>query len=420
MLFRSETAVKTWDGWVYYHNGAYYLYYLISEKFVCDGFGVATSQDGVHWQDRGWVLRHSEKMVRYLGGGSIWKDVHFPQTGRFLCNYSEWHMEGDKNVQRIFFAWSDDLLNWGKFEEDAVFGIDERFYRRIEPNARGPWEDPRWDGMCVVPRPEGGYYGYWTATPKDFLGFGFGVSEDGLHWQALEPPRIEWDGEPKMYFIEVGGVHEVDGRYYAMLADYATVNCGMFNFVADAPAGPFRPSARNFGLLRNQSKMHAYFTRFVDTPDGVLVTHHSLAEGQFSDEHYVVYYAPLKRALVIDGTLYLAWWEGNDRLKNREGEINPSAEQIRHETDQGIILEGRLNLPGKIIIHTGEIATGILVNERGITVFGAALHFRLLLHHTMLEFYLEDIFIQCYTMNKASAGTISCQNTNDLKLWQWE
>ena len=47
-------------------------------------------------------------------------------------------------------------------------------------------------------------------------------------------------------------------------------------------------------------------------------------------------------------------------------------------------------------------------------------HFRLLLHHTMLEFYLEDIFIQCYTMNKAFAGTISCQNADDLKLWQWE
>jgi hypothetical protein len=72
-----------------------------------------------------------------------------------------------------------------------------------------------------------------------------------------------------MHFIEAGGVHEMAGNYYAMLADYAAANCGMFNFVSDAPSGPFRPSKRNFGLLRNQGNMHACFTRFPDSPDGV-------------------------------------------------------------------------------------------------------------------------------------------------------
>jgi hypothetical protein len=202
-------------------------------------------------------------------------------------------MDGDKNVQNILFAWSNDLLQWHKFDDNFEFRIDERFYKRIEQDAHGPWEDPRWDGICVVPRVEGGYYGYWTATPKDFLGFGFGVSADGVHWKALEPPHIEWGDTPKMYFIEVGGVQEIEGKYYAMLADYATVNCGMFNFVSDMPSGPFRPSVKNFSLMRNQSKMHAYFTRFLDSPDGILVNHHTLAEGQFSDDHFVVYYAPL-------------------------------------------------------------------------------------------------------------------------------
>lgn len=442
MLFRPDAAAKTWDAWVYYHDAVYYLYYLTSERFPGDGFGVATSPDGVNWRDHGRVLAPSDQMVRYLGSGSVWQDPLFAQTGRFFCNYSEWRKEGDKNVQRILFAWSDDLLHWNKFDDRFAFQIDERFYQRINQDARGPWEDPRWDGICVVPRPEGGHYGYWTATPKDFLGFGFGMSTDGLHWEALEPPRIEWGDTPRMVFIEVGGVHEIGGQYYAMLADYATVNCGMFNFVSATPDGPFRPSARNYSLLRNQSKMHAYFTRFVDAPDGPLVVHHTLAEGQFSDDHFVVYYAPLKKALVVDGTLYLAWWQGNDRLKNREVKLAP-AEQIRYEAGNGMVLEGELNLPGGLMVHSGGGAgTGILVNEQGIVqvgpikadwtgltcrervdremAFGGSPRFRLLLHRTMIEFYLNDIFVQCYTMETVPHGTISYQNAGNLKLWQWK
>jgi hypothetical protein len=380
--------------------------------------------------------------VRYLGSGSVWKDARFAETDRFLCNFSEWRMDGDTNVQTIFFVWSDDLLHWYKFAESDAFRIDERFYQRIEPGAHEPWQDPRWDCISAVPRKEGGYYGYWTATPKDFLGFGFGVSEDGLHWQALEPPHIEWGEAPRMYFIEVGGVQEIEGRYHAMLADYASVNCGIFNFVADAPSGPFRPSAKNFALLRNQSKMHAYFTRFLDSPNGVLVNHHSLGEGQFMDDHFAVYYAPLKRARLIDGSLYLAWWEGNDRLKDRQVELDPSVETIWFEADQGILLEGEIALPGKLMIHReGGAGIGILVNEKGITeigpiasdwsrfqceesvdrelTFGVTPHFHLLLYRTMLEFYLEDIFIQCYTLEKAASGLISCQNLDNMKLWQW-
>jgi hypothetical protein len=194
--------------------------------------------------------------------------------------------------------------------------------------------------------------------------------------------------------------------------------------------------------MRNQSKMHAYFTRFLDSPDGILVNHHTLAEGQFSDDHFVVYYAPLKKAQVIDGALYLAWWNGNDKLKNREVKSPILAEQIQFETGQGIVLEGVMTLPSKLMINSdSETGIGILVNDKGITeigpitadwtefkceervdremVLGVSPRFRLLLNRTMLEFYLNDIFIQCYTMEKTSNGTISYQNVGNLQLWQW-
>jgi hypothetical protein len=97
MIFRSDRAKAQWDTWAYSHQGTYYLYYLITEDSPGEGFGVATSMDGVHWYDQSWALRASEQMVRYLGTGAVWKSADFEETGRFICNYSE---QGDDHGPR--------------------------------------------------------------------------------------------------------------------------------------------------------------------------------------------------------------------------------------------------------------------------------------------------------------------------------
>ncbi|MBN1579433.1 MAG: hypothetical protein JXA89_01930 [Anaerolineae bacterium] len=443
MLFKSDAVSATWDTWMVYYDGVYYLYYIISGKSIGEGFGVATSVDGVRWNDHGQALGPSEKMVDYLGTGSVWQDPDFANTGRFFCNYSEWRVEGDQHIQNIFFAWSQDLIRWHKFGDDMMFKVDERFYAKIDETARQPWQRPRWDGIAVIPRPAGGYYGYWTATPKDFLGFGFGESLDGIHWHAQQPPRIEWGNIPEFYFIEVGAVHKFGDRYYAMLADYADPHCGMFAFVSDSPHGPFRPSTRNLDLLRNQSRMHAYFARFLDAPDGVLVNHHTLSGEHDAHGNSISYFAPLKKAEVMDEVLYLTWWTGNNGLKSRKIEQHMSGDRVlRFEPDRGIVLEGVMEPPGRLSIGSSD-GTGIeiRVNEKGIveigttdlggtvfdcqecidreTTFGTCPQFRLLLRHNMLEFYLDDLFIQCYTMEKPPSGEVSCQSASDLHLWQW-
>ncbi len=101
-----------------------------------------------------------------------------------------------------------------------------------------------------------------------------------------------------------------------------------------------------------------------------------------------------------------------------------------------------MTLSAKLMIgNDGGKGVGILVDEKGVTEIGPVNadwtgfqckervdremiflplpRFRLLLNRTMLEFYLNDMFIQCYTMEKASNGTISHQNAGNLKLWQW-
>ena len=71
MIFKSDNVKAHRDTWAYYHEGTYYLYYLITERSAGEGFGVATSEDGVHWHDHGWAIRESERNLVFLGIGAV-------------------------------------------------------------------------------------------------------------------------------------------------------------------------------------------------------------------------------------------------------------------------------------------------------------------------------------------------------------
>ena len=200
MFFRSLQVDAHWDTWMYDHEGTFYLFYLITEYSPGEGFGVATSADGVTWTDHGCALQASEKMEIYLGTGAVWKAADFATSGRFVCNYSEhWREDGEPPQQCIFFAWSVDLIHWTKYGDDPMFRVNERFYRK----------PGRWDCIFAIPAAGGGYYGYWTANPLDHVGFGFGRSDDGIHWEALHPPVLDWGGEAVPEHMEAGAVERI-------------------------------------------------------------------------------------------------------------------------------------------------------------------------------------------------------------------
>jgi len=218
-------------------------------------------------------------------------------------------------------------------------------------------------------------------------------------------------------------------------------NGKMCTLMADTPEGPFAPSQFNFNLLAGQSAVHTYFTRFFPTPDGVLVNHHSqMRNGQ-------VYFAPLKRAIVdAEGTLRLGWWEGNEVLK-QDTVIIDNPQDVILDTTAGVIIEGTLILPkedaptgvwlgmndgGRIeiltntqgimqICITGDNDGGVITEEtidREMT-FPETCSFRLLVKHSLVEFYLDDILMQCYSMPKNANGQLGI--TGDIQnicAWQ--
>jgi len=267
--------------------------------------------------------------------------------------------------------------------------------------------------------------------PKPETGgqFGFGKTADGISWEALEPPEAGGVGGG-----EVGAIEKIGNGYYMMFCTGGI----MVTLVADKPEGPFQAAKRNFRLLSG----HTYFSRFFPTPDGLLVNHHSIArDGQ-------VYFGTLKEAVVDnDGTLRLGWWKGNEKMKHEPvdlklplpGHSNGRDIMILENTlnvEQGVILEGTLVVPkgknspsnGLYIKCEEDQGPAILVGFDGVVdlgamqadgsgfesekhvdreiSFGKQVSFRLLLQHSLLEFYLGGIMMECFSLPRKATGRI--------------
>jgi hypothetical protein len=423
-----------WDTWLYWHAGTYYLYYLARSGEQWDNISMATSKNGVDWEEIGPVLRKGEG-VTWMGTGSTWKAPHAAPNRSFLINFSEWI--GPR--QTIFFAESDDLIHWTRMGPEFEFVQDERWYAPLG----------RWDCIWTIPRPDGGLYGYWTASPKpEAMGrFGFGQSLDGVKWEALQPPQVNGAGEG-----EVGAIEKVGDLYFMMFGSYGI---GMQTLTADKAEGPFQVAPKNRLLLGG----HCYFSRFFPSPDGLLVNHHSIAR----DGH--VFMGLLKRALVdTEGTMRLSWWNGNEQMKRQREKIavsvsDPSFETVqmietKFNSDTGLILEGSIRLPPSIYdAHRGffieygvEQGVAVLLDSQGRVeicqanlsgsiskmdlrvdremAFGSCARCRLVLQHSLAEFYLEDILVECFSLPSAATGRIGLIRGGDpnalssLEVWQ--
>jgi hypothetical protein len=212
----------------------------------------------------------------------------------------------------------------------------------------------------------------------------------------------------------------------------------MVTLVADKPEGPFLAAKRNVRLLAG----HTYFSRFYRAPDGLLVNHHSIARnGQ-------VYFGTLKATAVDrEGTLRLTWWPGNERLKHEPlamalpasagaGEGRIAMVPTALDAERGTVLEGTLTLPagagapprGLYIEGAGNGGAAILIHPGGraelgpIQADGSGFRaektvdrelesgtqptFRLLLKHSLLEFYLNEVLIECFSLAQPATGRI--------------
>lgn len=402
MLFRSKLSSATWDTWMYCAEGKYFLYYLITEYSPGEGIGVAVSRDGVHFEDYGKQIDASDRMVFYLGSGAVWESI--PWNGKYLSNYSEWRMNGAEREQQIFFAESRDLIHWDKLDERYSLRIDPRHYNTREADAA------RWD--CINPlRTADGYLGYWTARPHDRAGVGFGRSEDGLNWEALPPPEMDLTVFGGME-IESGSVMRSGNTLYTLIGCYGH-EAGVVVMKADSAAGRFVPQEKSAYLFANQERVHAYFARFCQAPEGMLVNFHVLLREENGHGRPYTYLSPLKWVDIDEqGVLRLKWWKGNEALIGAPCECVKDACAADIDVEDASAVEMELEDGRVYTLRMHADASAELADERGSRVAsieralalpgkGKA---RVLLRDTMMEWYMDDWYMFSYTFPAAVVG----------------
>ena len=444
-MFYTPRAKETglmWDTWLYWMNGTYYLFYLAKSGTGgrWDNMSLAESRDGVYWQEKGVIISKRPDAV-WMGTGSTWISPDTNDRQKFYINYSEWR--GDQ--QTIFFGESSNLEEWKHLGDQFEFKPDPRWYN-VEQGTSS-----RWDCIFTTPRDDGGLWGYWTASPTAHHGVGFGRTEDGITWEALKPPVID---PPLESSCEHGAVARVGEIYYHMLG----IEGGMYTYIAQSPGGPLHRAEKNYALLTCGNDLkpglrYTYFARFFHAPGGLMVNHHSIGpDGR-------VFLGLLKRAVFdSDGTFRLGWWEGNDILKRQAIElvcpVSKKSSEIRmipntFDPELGFILESNAKIPagdqgstGLYIETDGGKGIGILVGKEGVTEigifdpdvslfhlesrtdrqfnFGEVACIRLVLKGDLLELYLEDVLMQCYSLGATSTGRMGILgDVTDLSAWEF-
>ena len=80
IFYKARTSGNMWDTWLFHHQGRYFLYYLCGPGGRWDSFALATSADGVHWEEHGEILHKADDAV-WMGTGSTWKSPRFEHDG---------------------------------------------------------------------------------------------------------------------------------------------------------------------------------------------------------------------------------------------------------------------------------------------------------------------------------------------------
>ena len=450
-MFHSYLVPDQWDTWAWYNeqNNKYYAYYLVrsAPNYKGEGFGLAISTDTVHWTDYGQIwsnpIAHNES---HEGTGTVWLNPEYNNQDtsnssfEYIVNFSTEPI--GESYQNISFAVSSDLIHWkSQINNIGWFDINTTYYKY----------PGRWDTIYLFKGINNKQlFGAWTATPYNPKNetkyiWGYGQTQDGLHWTALPSPEIIWNGvTPPNTNGELGAIERFimnNGSilYFSMVG----MNGKMYGFYANKPDGPYYPNYKNFEILSGD----CYYSRFFRINDVILITHQSMSNQQAYNRP-VTYIAPYKYADIDDeGVFRMKYWIGNDNMKDKELSINStvyvngSNETLMDlsfvEPITGLLMEGTMDFSvddsvglqlGMIndkfacinITKDGIVGMNLSMNgkefecdvgdngekiDRGI-ILPIISSFRLLLRMSMFELYINDILYVVNKLNVNQSGII--------------
>lgn len=332
MLFKANKG-QIKDGCMIYNNGIFYLFSMYhkenSDKF--NNIHLATSEDGVHFEDRGCVVEDFPCF--------IWAMKVYRGEDAFYMNSGSFNKDGKQSVLKFWKSF--DLVNWEYMENLDIESPEVS-------NGR-----TRLDCMNVVKK-DGKYYGYATGQ------YGFMVSDDGERWN-LHPSNIDYSPFPE-YNNALGGFELADalfinGKFYIFCGGFGhlgTNGYGVYIYESENPEGPFRPSLPNYRINGTSKRWVNMWERFFEY-NGEYLAHNYSYDG-YSYENGDVYLPPIKKLKKENDKLFLAWWENNDKLyrgllKEKEN-LFAKAESISvFDDDTKCELSEKIDIPDKCIIE---------------------------------------------------------------------
>ena len=437
MIYSPSSALNSRDTWIFGRNGKFYLYTLASskgEKENWDCIGLALSDDLVHWKDHGIILKSSPD-IDYMGSGHTWE-----VDDRFLMNFSECV----NGIQTIYFAESSNLIDWERLGDEFSCRPDPKWYQVKKENLL---PDPRWDRIWVLRREKAeGFIGFLTATAATGMKRGTAgcvVSEDGLTFRPVPPVS-----PPKLVkTLEVDAVERI-GDFCYMLYN------GFYFLISRDQEGPYELPDEDNKLYEPSPYTHS--GRFFRSGKKLLFNHHCVPR----DEKVSTSLGTLKEVYEIEpGKIGLKYWTGNDLLRGELIEMGTDQCSISsvHEfftieqhtpfrmdyyeigklCPTGLFIDVEIKLHSEepnaaVGMYFGDMATGTAViaytygkiefgqmqnpSEKPPFEFdpdhevpwkvreGITINMRVIVRGTFLELYMDDLFVQCYSMAEELKG----------------
>jgi hypothetical protein len=254
----------------------------------------------------------------------VWKPYIAKVGDKFILNHGAFTDQGTNNNLLRFYE-SSDLIHWKYLYEVP---IDPAFYRT----------NGRWDHIFTLSKdernPAAGAWGYFVADPTDHGGFGMMESSDGVHFKPVKAPEIISDF--KIPTLEIGGIKKFGQKYYLIggnVTHYGFSGYGVYTYVADSPAGPFRPDLEAYRLtgtsgIDGNNYVHVLSCFVKDSPEELVSDPFTFRSSTGTDGQGT-WLLPMRKAIVDPkGHLRLAYWSKNDLAKGKEIRVDAAENSI--------------------------------------------------------------------------------------------
>ena len=167
------------------HNNSYHMWYSGVDAGHDNRIGHATSLDGISWS------KDSANPVLNLGTTAPWdtNEAIHPSVIFENDTFKMFYNGYGGNTQRILYAYSSDGTNWTGYTAHPM----------LEPGAFGTWDGWELGPLCVLN--DGNEYHMWytgfnDSTDTATVQIGYAESPDGLLWTRGSPQPVLTPGDP--------------------------------------------------------------------------------------------------------------------------------------------------------------------------------------------------------------------------------